>query len=109
MYEHLFSPIKIGTLEVKNRIAMMAMGASTPRLMNVKTAAYTKDGADYYIERAKGGAGLIITGLVPVDPMTETNAVAYPDEYIKEMRYLTDGVHQYGAKIFVQLTARESF
>lgn len=106
MYEHLFSPIKIGTLEVKNRIAMMAMGASTPRLMNVKTAAYTKDGADYYIERAKGGAGLIITGLVPVDPMTETNAVAYPDEYIKEMRYLTDGVHQYGAKIFVQLTAR---
>lgn len=29
---------------------------------------YTKDGADYYIERAKGGTGLIITGLISVPP-----------------------------------------
>lgn len=104
-YTHLFSPVKIGTVEVPNRIAMMPMGVFSPRLMNVKTGAYTKDGADYYIERAKGGTGLIITGLVPIIPMPAMNPVNYPEEYVREMRYLMDGVHKHGSKIFVQLTA----
>ena len=64
-YQHLFSPIKIGTVEVPNRIALLPMGVFSPRMMN-NDGSYTKDGADYYIERAKGGTGLIITGLVPV-------------------------------------------
>lgn len=106
MYDNLFSPIQIGELTIANRIAMMAMGVSTPRLMNARTGAYTKEGADYYIERARGGAGLIVTGLVSVAPMTATNPVNHPEEYVEEMRYLTSGVHQYGAKLFVQLTAR---
>ena len=41
------------------------MGVFSSRMMN-NDGSYTKDGADYYIERAKGGTGLIITGLVPV-------------------------------------------
>ena len=52
-YQHLFSPIKIGNVEVKNRFAMMPMGVFSPRLMN-PDGSYSKDGADYYIERAKG-------------------------------------------------------
>lgn len=104
-YTHLFSPVKIGSVEVPNRIAMMPMGVFSPRLMNLKTGAYTKDGADYYIARAKGGTGLIITGLVPIIPMPAMNPVNYPEEYVSEMKYLMDGVHGHGAKIFVQLTA----
>ena len=66
-YNHLFSPIKIGNVEIPNRIALMPMGVLSPRMMN-RDASYTKDGADYYIERAKGGTGLIITGMAPIPP-----------------------------------------
>ncbi len=104
-YTNLFSPIKIGGVEVRNRIAMMPMGVFSPRLMNLKTGAYTKEGADYYIERAKGGTGLIITGLVPIIPMPFLNPVNSPEEYVSQMKYLMDGVHQYNSKVFVQLTA----
>lgn len=51
-YQHLFSPIKIGTVEVPNRIALLPKGVFSPRMMN-NDGSYTKDGADYYIERAK--------------------------------------------------------
>lgn len=104
-YTHLFSPIKVGGIELPNRIAMMPMGVFSPRLLDSKTGAYTKDGADYYIERAKGGTGLIVTGVVPIIPMPGKNPVNFPEEYVEKMRYLTDGVHKYGAKIFVQFTA----
>lgn len=104
-YPHLFSPIKVGSLELPNRIAMMPMGVFSPRLMDPKTAAYTKDGADYYIERAKGGTGLIITGIVPIIPLPAMTPPSFPEEYVEKMRYLMDGVHEQGAKIFVQLTA----
>lgn len=104
-YENLFSPIKIGSIQVPNRLAMMPMGVFSARLMNQKTGAYTKDGADYYIERAKGGTGLIITGITPIIPMPYINPVNYPEEYVSEMRYLMDGIHEQGSKIFVQLTA----
>ncbi len=104
-YPTLFSPIKIGSIEVPNRIAMMPMGVFSPRLMNLKTAAYTEDGADYYIERAKGGTGLIISGIVPIIPMPYLNPVNHPEEYVEQMRYLFDGVHEYGSKMFIQFTA----
>lgn len=104
-YKNLFSPIKIGSVEVKNRIAMMPMGVFSPRLMDYKTGSYTKDGADYYIERAKGGTGLIITGLIPIIPYPIMNPVNNPDGFVNGMKYLMDGVHEHGAKIFVQLTA----
>ena len=88
-----------------NRIAMMPMGVFSPRLMNPLTGAYTTDGADYYIERAKGGTGLIVTGLVPIIPMPYLNPCNRPEQYVEEMKYLMDGIHEAGSKIFVQLTA----
>lgn len=104
-YPHLFSPIQIGGVTIPNRIAMMPMGVFSPRLMNLKIGAYTKDGADYYIARAKGGTGLIITGLIPVIPMPYMNPVNFPDEFVEQMKYLTNGIHEQGSKIFIQLTA----
>ncbi|MEA4893604.1 MAG: FAD-dependent oxidoreductase [Peptococcaceae bacterium] len=103
-YEVLFSPVKIGNVEVKNRIAMMPMGVFSPRLMGTD-GAYTKDGADYYIERAKGGTGLIVTGLVPIVRNPVFFILQDPDSYIKKTRYLTEGIHSCGAKVFIQLTA----
>ncbi|MDO4170350.1 MAG: hypothetical protein Q4D45_10675 [Lachnospiraceae bacterium] len=59
--EHLFSPIQIGTMRVKNRIKMSAMGIHYPELIN-PDGSYTQRGIEYFIERAKGGVGLITTG-----------------------------------------------
>jgi 2-enoate reductase len=103
-YENLFSPIKIGKVEIKNRIAMMPMGVFSPRLMN-HDGSYTKDGADYYIERAKGGTGLIVTGLVPIVGEGLPCIVNDVESYVKNQRYLADGCHKYGAKVFIQMTA----
>ncbi|MCR1898793.1 FAD-dependent oxidoreductase [Irregularibacter muris] len=107
-YSALFSPIKIGSMEVKNRIAMMAMGVFSPRLMG-PNGAYTKDGADYYIERAKGGTGLIVTGLLPVSWFPKGKGPGDQGEgfnkYVEQQKYLADGVHKYGSKVVVQITA----
>lgn len=104
-YKHLFSPIKVGGVELPNRIALMPMGVFSPRLLDQRTGAYTKDGSDYYIERAKGGTGLIVTGVVPIIPLPARNPVNFPEEYVEAMKYLADGVHAYGSKVFVQFTA----
>ncbi|MFV0528046.1 MAG: FAD-dependent oxidoreductase [Lachnospiraceae bacterium] len=104
MYDTLFSPIKIGGIEVRNRIAMMPMGVFSPRLMG-SDGAYTKEGADYYIERAKGGTGLIITGLVPIVPNPVFYILGAPQSYVEKTKYLTEGIHAQDSKVFIQLTA----
>lgn len=107
-YQALFSPIKIGSMEVKNRIAMMPMGVFSSRLMG-PNGAYTKDGADYYIERAKGGTGLIVTGLLPVGWFPKGHGPGDMGEgfkkYVEQQKYLADGIHKYGSKVVVQITA----
>ncbi len=97
----LFAPGKIGAMEVKNRIVMAPMG----------TAAADPDGymteraVDYYVERAKGGVGLIITtGLrvVPGARLHGTFAV-WDDSFIPGLRKLTQTVHEHGTKIAAQI------
>ena len=103
MFEHLNSPVTLGTLRLRNRIAMSAMGVEIAE----------EDGharepiIAYYEERARGGVGLIIT---------EVCAVAYPrgatahrqlaissDDHLPGLRELTDRVHRHGAKIALQM------
>ena len=110
-YKHLFSPVKIGSVEIPNRIALMPMGCCSPRMMRTD-GSYTKDGADYYIERAKGGTGLIITGLVALPPGGHVpgfgplpSIMNNPATYTENMKYLADGVHKYGSKVFVMISA----
>ena len=104
----LFEPIKIGKVEIKNRIAMVPManlGHVTPE------GALTKRAIDYYVERAKGGTGLIITGAVKVEneieklkmpsfPCITTN----PVQFIETASELVEHVHAFGARIFIQVT-----
>jgi len=105
----LFSPIQIGNMTVKNRIKMSAMGIHHPDLINAD-GSYTERGIQYFIERAKGGVGLITTGAMQVQNRFEADHLATTissagQAYIDGMRPLTDGVHKYGAKIVTQLTA----
>lgn len=103
MYKKLFTPGKIGSLTIPNRIAMTAASAS----LSQPDGTMTEEMLAYYEARAKGGVGLIITEMVCVD---EDRGVLFPrelnaarEENIPSFRRLADRVHPYGTKIFAQL------
>ncbi len=104
-----FQPWKIGNIEIKNRTVMAAMGIHSPRMVNSDNS-YTQDGIDYFVERAKGGVGLIVTGGMAVqnkyDSVEGGNCVLNSgDEFITNTKKLTEAVHKYGTKIVCQLSA----
>lgn len=103
MYEKLFSPGRIGTLTIPNRIAMTAASAS----LSQPDGTMTEEMLAYYEARAKGGVGLIITEMVSVD---QERGVLFPrelngdrEESVASFRQLADRVHPYGTKLFAQL------
>ncbi len=102
-YNMLFSPLKIGNVEIKNRIVMAPMmmgfgqfnGNATEKMIN------------YYEERAKGGTGLIITEITRVNDLTGASSfgqlAASKDRNIESISCLAERMHKHGAKIFVEL------
>ncbi|MBQ9786249.1 MAG: FAD-dependent oxidoreductase [Clostridia bacterium] len=112
-YKQLFSPIKINKLTVKNRIVMGPMGNIN---MAEETGRPNQKMIAYFEERARGGAGLLTTGLIPVcygiDPtVKELGDLSYFPRIDRTRtvysgwRDLAAGVHAHGSSIFVQLTA----
>jgi mycofactocin system FadH/OYE family oxidoreductase 2 len=101
MFPNLFSPLKIGTVEVKNRISFQ------PHLTNFAVDCLPSERHMYYWgERAKGGAGLIITeemSVHPTDRAYEKLIDVYHAEVLPGFKKITDYVHQYDAKIFAQV------
>ena len=108
-YSRIFEPIEIGKVEIKNRIAMAPMGISG---LTTLEGAFSQRAIDYYLERVRGGTGLIITSLVKIENEIEKHGVlsipctsVNPSYFIRTASELTEGVHAYGARIFIQLTA----
>lgn len=107
-YSALFESFTISDLEIKNRFFMAPMGISVID----ENGAYTNDAIEYYAARAKGGIGLIITGANWVESSVEKHEKhIFPSPGIDPEAYkntgieMTDRIHAYGTKIFVQLTA----
>jgi 2-enoate reductase len=107
----LFEPGKIGKLSVKNRIIMAPMGIGA---LAEPDGRLSQRAIDYYVARAKGGVGLIITGVTCVDTEIEKKTdegglgmMARADSaiHINRLTELVDAVHDYGATLCVQLTA----
>lgn len=97
----LFSSCRIGTCEIKNRIVMTAANLGWCR-----DGFVTEEVIDFYRERAKGRAGLVIAGAAGVDPTRVNQAGMMQicrDFFIPPMKKLTDAVHQEGGRIFLQL------
>lgn len=98
--KRLFSPITINGMTLKNRVVIPAIHHK-----------YTSDGFateqfnEYYWERAKGGAGLIIVGGCRFEECGSKLGMMSleSDEYIEGWREFTDGVHKIGTKVAVQL------
>ena len=108
-YSNLFEPITIGTLEIKNRYSMAPIG---PFGFTEDNGAFNQRGIDYYVERARGGAGLIITGLCSVENQIEEISrpsipcpTANPAAFLLRGQELTERIHDYDCKILLQLTA----
>lgn len=101
----LCEPGKIGNLTIRNRMVMPPMGTSFGSM----TGGVTDRIIDWYTERAKGGVGLIIVENTLVTPPEKygqhlTNELLiYHPNCIPGFRLLTDAVHDYGAKIAVQI------
>jgi 2,4-dienoyl-CoA reductase-like NADH-dependent reductase (Old Yellow Enzyme family)/thioredoxin reductase len=101
--QHLFSLIKIRSLEIKNRLFMppMATGYATIR------GDVTDRLIAHYVERAKGGSGLITVEFTYVSPsgkLFEHMLGLYDDSMIDGFSRLTKAVHQNGAKVAIQLS-----
>ena len=108
-YQKLFTPVKIGSVTIKNRFAMAPMG---PLGLADAQGGFNQRGIDYYTERAKGGTGLIITGVTFSDCKVETqsmpncpNSTYNPVHFIRTSREMTERVHAYGSKIFLMMSA----
>lgn len=108
-HEVLFSPIRIGKLEIKNRYVMAPMG---PGGLCDPDGSYNYRGVEYYVERAKGGTGLLMTGVTMVENEIEKCALPSmpcptlnPLNFIKTGKIMTERIHAYDARIFLQLSA----
>ncbi len=103
MLDHLRSPVAIGGMTLRNRMAMSAMGVEIAEADGCAGESIIA----YYEARARGGAGLIITEVCAAAYPHGANAArqlaASSDEHLPGLRELTDRVHRHGAKIALQL------
>ncbi|HNS50314.1 MAG TPA: FAD-dependent oxidoreductase [Anaerolineae bacterium] len=112
-YHMLFSPVQVNSIRLKNRIVMGPMGNVS---MVDSTGRPTAKMIEYFAERARGGAGLITSGLVPVSFSEDPSLLEPGDQtYLPRIdgsrtlfagwRDLAEGIHAHGAHFFIQLTA----
>lgn len=102
-YEMLLSPMKIGTMTVKNRTVMTAAEFSLGQTDGTPTEKLM----DYYEERAIGGVGMITPGICRVNDMgaasTFTQLAMSHDYHIAPMHEFAERIHRHGAKLCIQL------
>ena len=103
-YEALFTPWKIGNVEIKNRIVMCPMGG-TSLFGWMEPNHFDKVAAEFFMERAKNDVGLIIPGIAPLRDTIGGRWLYQNTRMFRQLKdYMTE-FHKTGAKLFVQLTA----
>ncbi|MBI1733932.1 MAG: FAD-dependent oxidoreductase [Candidatus Rokubacteria bacterium] len=108
-FPRLFSPVRLGGLTLANRIVF----AATSSELADHDGFVTDDMVEYYAERARGGAGLLVveaTYVAREGKRLHHNAMLDDDRYVPGMRRLVDAVHEAGAAAVLQLNdgGRES-
>jgi 2,4-dienoyl-CoA reductase (NADPH2) len=99
-FPHLFSPIKINNVELKNRVVLTAM-----HLFYTPEGRVTDRLTDFYTVRARGGVGLIIVGGCRIDAYGGAGSMLRIDDdrFIPGLRTLVDAVKAEGSQIAAQL------
>ena len=112
-YTEMFSPIQVNRLTLKNRLVMAPIGNIS---MCEETGRPDEKMLAYFAERARGGVGLVTTGLVPVThhidhSLTELGELSYFPRIDRSRtvfagwRDLAQRCHNHGARVFIQLSA----
>lgn len=102
--EPLFTPWKIGNVQIKNRIVLTSMGG-TNLLGWMEKNHFDEDGARFILEVAKNNVGLVLPGCQPVyNPMFGQWLYKNKKMY-RDLAAWMPQLHETGAKLFVQLTA----
>lgn len=102
-YEALFTPCKIGSLEIKNRFVVPAMSFTDVVTWSNHSQTENKI-EDFLIRKAKDGVGCFVFGCLYVFSQTNVNDWLYnhPDLF-KDVPALMDELHKYGTKAIQQL------
>lgn len=102
-YDALFTPFKIGKTEIKNRLVLTAMGGTSL----IEDGKFHESTRDYYIERAKGGIGLIVPGVATIQEMYGRGQRLNdsPEVFRGPIKDFMKEIHSYGTKLFIQIGA----
>lgn len=100
-FPHLFTPIKLGSVDIKNRCVMAPMGVG----FYSPDETWPKSEIRYFEERADGGMGMILTPFVRVHGNLASIPVIgmYDDKFIPTHEEFVKRVHKHGAKTFMQI------
>ena len=104
LYPHVFSPFRIGKLELKNRIKY----ASTETNFNYGDGWVSEKEIAYMEAQARGGAGIVTTQGAYTDPRTEGKGYVgmmaiWDDKFIPGLKRIADVIHKYDSKAILQL------
>ena len=109
-YDVLFSPARIGSLELKNRYVMAPMASFG---LVDGGGVLTDDGVEYFVARARGGFGLVITGTCFVNESVEEirphtlMCAEHTDLWRarQQLSRMAERIHAYGGRVFLQLAS----
>lgn len=103
-YEALFTPWKIGEVEIKNRIVMCSMGG-TCLFGFAEPNHWDEEAAKLILNVAKNNCGLILPGIAPVKDLVGSKWLYQGEKKFEKLKTFMEEVHKTGAKLFVQITA----
>ena len=103
-YQALFTPWKVGNVEIKNRIVMCPMGG-TSLFGWMEPHHFDKEAAKFFIEKANNNVGLIIPGIAPIRSTYFGQWIWQNKKMFKELKEFMKEIHKTGAKLFIQITA----
>lgn len=101
-YEPLFTPMQIGSIEIKNRIVNVPSGGTG---LVSPEGKYNRKVERFWLERAKNGAGLLIPGAITLKSYSNGKWVHDHPKAFDSVKPMMDKLHNYGAKMFFQFTA----
>ena len=103
-YEALFTPWKIGNVEIPNRIVQCSMGG-TSLFGWMEPSHLDKEAAYFLLNRAKDGVGLILPGMQCIKDAIGGRWLYQNEKMFKDLKVYMEEFHKTGSKLFVQLAA----
>ena len=103
-YAPLFTPFKIGNVEIKNRIVQCSMGG-TSLFGWLEPCHFDKEAAYFLLQRAQKGVGLVLPGMQCVRDTMGRRWLYQNKRMFKQLKEFMVEYHKTGAKLFIQLAA----